>query len=44
MEPSRVLDELANKGKLDLLVADKLVVELKTVETLLPVHKAQVIS
>ncbi len=32
------------EGKVDLLVADKLVVELKAVETLLPVHKAQVIS
>ena len=32
------------EGKLDLLVADKLVVELKAVEALLPVHKAQVIS
>jgi GxxExxY protein len=32
------------EGKLDLLVSDKLVVELKAVEALLPVHKAQVIS
>jgi len=32
------------EGKLDLLVADKLVVELKAVEALLPIHKAQVIS
>lgn len=31
-------------GRLDLLVENKLVVELKTVETLLPLHKAQVIS
>jgi GxxExxY protein len=32
------------EGRLDLLVADQLVVELKAVEALLPVHKAQVIS
>ena len=32
------------KGRLDLLVADKLVVELKAVEALNDVHKAQVIS
>lgn len=32
------------EGKLDLLVANLLVVELKAVEALLPVHKAQVIS
>jgi GxxExxY protein len=32
------------EGKLDLLVENQLVVELKAVETLLPVHKAQVIS
>jgi GxxExxY protein len=32
------------EGKRDLLVADKLVVELKAVEALLPVHKPQVIS
>lgn len=31
-------------GKIDLLVDGKLVVELKTAETLLPVHIAQVIS
>ena len=32
------------QGKVDFLVGGKLVVELKTVEKLLPVHKAQVIS
>ncbi len=32
------------ENKLDFLVADKLVVELKAVDILLPVHKAQVIS
>jgi GxxExxY protein len=31
-------------GRLDLLVADVLVVELKAVEALLPVHRAQVLS
>ena len=32
------------QGKVDFLVGGKLVVELKAVEKLLPVHKAQVIS
>ena len=32
------------QGRLDVLVADLLVVELKTVETLAPVHMAQVLS
>ena len=32
------------QGKVDFLVSGKLVVELKAVEKLLPVHKAQVIS
>ncbi|HFD31599.1 MAG TPA: GxxExxY protein [Gammaproteobacteria bacterium] len=31
-------------GRLDLLIENKLVVELKTVDILLPLHKAQVIS
>jgi GxxExxY protein len=31
-------------GRLDLLVSNQLVVELKAVDVLLPVHKAQVIS
>ncbi len=33
-----------SKGRLDLLVEDILIVELKTVENLLPIHKAQIIS
>lgn len=36
--------QAVGEGKLDLLVNDQLVVELKAVETLLPVHKAQLIS
>ena len=32
------------EARLDLLVDDELVVELKAVETLLPIHRAQVIS
>jgi GxxExxY protein len=32
------------RGRLDLLVANILLVELKAVETILPIHKAQVIS
>lgn len=32
------------EGYLDLLVDNRLIVELKAVETLLPIHKAQVIS
>jgi GxxExxY protein len=32
------------QGRLDLLVRGKLVVEIKTVETLAPIHKAQAIS
>ncbi len=32
------------KARLDFLVEDRLVVELKAVETLLPIHMAQVIS
>ena len=32
------------EGRIDLLVGDKIVVELKTVESLSPVHTAQVIS
>ena len=32
------------EGRLDLLVRDSLVVELKAVETLLPIHAAQVMS
>jgi GxxExxY protein len=36
--------QLVGKGQLDLLVAGILVVELKTVETIAPIHQAQVIS
>lgn len=32
------------EGKMDMLVKDSLVVELKTVESLAPIHKAQTIS
>lgn len=32
------------EGRVDLLIADSLVVELKTVEALLPIHKAQALS
>jgi GxxExxY protein len=36
--------EEIGEGRLDLFIENKVVVELKTVETLLPIHKAQVIS
>ena len=36
--------ERVGSHRLDLLVADKVIVELKTVESILPVHKAQLIS
>ncbi|MEJ5223209.1 MAG: GxxExxY protein [Anaerolineales bacterium] len=32
------------EGRVDLLVADKLILELKSVETLLPIHQAQLMS
>ena len=32
------------KGRLDLLIENKLIVELKTVESFAPIHQAQVIS
>lgn len=32
------------EGKVDLLIGDKLIVELKAVDTLAPIHSAQVIS
>lgn len=35
---------LVGEGKLDILIDNRLIVELKSVETLLPIHKAQVIS
>ncbi|MEM8738397.1 MAG: GxxExxY protein [Planctomycetota bacterium] len=37
-------DEPIGEGRLDLLVDQRLVVELKAVEALHPIHKAQVIS
>jgi len=37
-------DRAVGEGRIDLLVAGKLLVELKAVETLAPIHKAQVIS
>jgi GxxExxY protein len=37
-------DRVVGECRLDMLVAGKLVVELKSVEALLPVHKAQVVS
>jgi GxxExxY protein len=35
---------LVGEGRYDMLVASTLVVELKSVQTLLPIHEAQVIS
>ena len=37
-------DHLVGQGRLDFLVNDMLVVELKAVDALLPIHKAQVLS
>ncbi len=37
-------DQLVGQGRLDFLVNDELVVELKAVDALLPIHKAQVLS
>ncbi|MGA3244684.1 MAG: GxxExxY protein [Bacteroidota bacterium] len=36
--------ERVGEGKMDLLVKDALIVELKTVDSLAPIHKAQAIS
>ena len=36
--------EPVGEGKLDLMVRDSLIVELKTVDSLLPIHTAQLIS
>lgn len=36
--------ELAKEYLIDILVADEIILELKTVETILPVHQAQLIS
>ena len=41
---SNINDHTVGKGRLDLLIDDKLVVELKAVEALAEVHTAQVIS
>jgi GxxExxY protein len=37
-------DQVIGESRLDLLVGDRLVVELKAVEKLAPIHEAQVIS
>ncbi len=37
-------EELATRYRLDFLVAEKLIVELKSVEKLLPVHEAQILT
>jgi GxxExxY protein len=42
--PLRYKGRDIGEGRLDLLVADCLIVELKPVEVLAPIHKAQVIS
>ncbi|MGA9033553.1 MAG: GxxExxY protein [Sulfuricaulis sp.] len=42
--PVQYKDHLVGQGRLDFLVNDELVVELKAVEALLPIHKAQVLS
>jgi GxxExxY protein len=40
----RYKGEMVGEGRVDFLVAERLVVELKSVDRLAPVHKAQVIS
>ena len=40
----RYKGEVMGEGRVDFLVGDRLVVELKSVDRLAPVHKAQVIS
>ena len=42
--PVRYKGMMIGEGRADMFVADKLIVELKAVETLLPIHKAQLIS
>jgi GxxExxY protein len=42
--PVRYKGVMVGEGRTDLFVADNLIVELKAVETLLPIHKAQLIS
>jgi GxxExxY protein len=36
--------ELSKEFRIDILVEDKIIIELKTVEKILPVHEAQIIS
>ncbi len=42
--PVQYKDHLVGQGRLDFLVNNELVVELKAVDVLLPIHKAQVLS
>lgn len=42
--PVQYKEQLVGQGRLDFLIDDELVVELKAVDALLPVHKAQVLS
>jgi len=42
--PVQYKGQSVGQGRLDFLIDDALIVELKAVEALLPVHKAQVIS
>ena len=42
--PVQYKDQLVGQARLDFLVNDELVVELKAVDALLPIHKAQVLS
>ncbi|HEV7302029.1 MAG TPA: GxxExxY protein [Tepidisphaeraceae bacterium] len=37
-------DVVVAKGRIDLLVGDRLIVEIKSVEALLPVHRMQVVT
>ena len=42
--PVQYKEQNVGEGRVDLLVGTELLVELKAVETLAPIHKAQVIS
>lgn len=43
--PIKYKDHLLDQGyKIDILVEDEFILELKTVETILPIHKAQLIT
>jgi len=43
--PIKYKDQLLDQGyKIDILVEDEFILELKTVETILPIHKAQLIT